>query len=157
MAEIVLARVDDRLIHGQIVNEWISAVNPTHLIIIDDDLVTDKFMSDIYRALIPIWLEAKILSVDSAVSYLSDMEDRDVRLFILARTPEIFDELVCRGVPIKEVSFADKMYFQNKIAIPKAYQKAMRQLPAKNVKLYAIQHPSDMKEEILLNRKSKKE
>ena len=68
MAEIVLARVDDRLIHGQIVNEWISAVNPTHLIIIDDDLVTDKFMSDIYRALIPIWLEAKILSVDSAVS-----------------------------------------------------------------------------------------
>ena len=157
MFNIVLARVDDRLIHGQVVNEWISAVNPTHIIIVDDDLVNDKFMSDIYRALIPIWLEARILSAEDTVTCLSGMENKDVRIFLLARTPQIFEQLVDQGVPIEEVSFADKMYFQNKIPIPKAYQKAMRQLMASHVRLCAIQHPGDGKEEIILGSKSKKE
>lgn len=157
MINIVLARVDDRLIHGQIVNEWISAVNPTHIMIADDDLVNDKFVSDIYRALIPIWLEAKILSVEDTAACLSDMEEKDGRIFILARTPEAFERLVKCGILIKEVSFADKMYFQNKIAVPKAYQESMRQLIERNIELYAIQHPGDPKEEIVLGSKSKKE
>ena len=100
MAEIVLARVDDRLIHGQIVNEWISAVNPTHIIIVDDDLVNDRFMSDIYRALIPIWLEARILSLEETLGALVAMEEDPARIFLLARTPQVFEELVSRGVPL---------------------------------------------------------
>lgn len=157
MSNIVLARVDDRLIHGQIVNEWISAVQPTHIMIVDDDLVNDRFMSDIYRALIPIWLEAQILSMEDTVTALANMKGKDVRLFILARTPQIFLQLVKQGVPLEEITFADKMYFQNKIAIPKMHQKAMQQLIAENVKLCAIQHPSDGKEEIVFGSKSKKE
>ena len=157
MAEIVLARVDDRLIHGQIVNEWISAVNPTHIIIVDDDLVNDRFMSDIYRALIPIWLEARILSLEETLGALVAMEEDPARIFLLARTPQVFEELVFRGVPLKELSFADKMYFRNRIPIPRPYQRAMRQMAARGVKFRAVQHPSDPPEEIVLNHKSKKE
>ena len=157
MSNSVVARVDDRLIHGQVVNEWISAVQPTHIMIVDDDLVNDRFMSDIYRALIPIWLEARILTVDDTVAALADMEGKDVRLFILARTPQIFWQLASQGVPLEKVTFADKMYFQNKIAIPKPHQKAMRQLMDKHIKLCAIQHPGDGEEEIVFDSKSKKE
>lgn len=93
MAEIVLARVDDRLIHGQIVNEWISAVNPTHIIIVDDDLVNDRFMSDIYRALIPIWLEARILSLEETLGALVAMEEDPARIFSLPERPKCLRSL----------------------------------------------------------------
>lgn len=148
MTNIALARVDERLIHGQIINEWISVVNPTHLIIADDELIEDEFMSNIYRALVPIWLEIRILSIRGTASALREAFDERARVFILAKTPQVFYELIQQGVQIKEITFADKRYFPNKIKIPLANKLAINGLLETNVRLYAIQHPNDKQEAI---------
>ena len=36
--KIVLCRVDERLIHGEIVNKWLTFFRPTHILIVDDEL-----------------------------------------------------------------------------------------------------------------------
>lgn len=143
MINIVLARVDNRLIHGQIVNEWIASVNPTHLVIIDNELVNDKFMSNVYKALLPIWLESCILPENKAVEYLKNLDDKGGRIFIIARTSRVFEKLVAAGIAIKEITFADKMYFNNKIEIPEIDKKSMRNLLNFGVVLVAIHHPDD--------------
>lgn len=43
-------------------NEWILKVRPTHLIIIDYELLTDLFMANIYKAMAPFWVEVLIFS-----------------------------------------------------------------------------------------------
>ena len=39
---IVLARIDDRLIHGQVVTVWSKVTNCQRIIVCDDDVANDK-------------------------------------------------------------------------------------------------------------------
>lgn len=49
MANIRMVRVDYRLVHGQIVAKWIKFRPVDRLVLVDDALVNDDFMADIYR------------------------------------------------------------------------------------------------------------
>lgn len=44
MAKIGLVRVDDRLIHGQVVTTWINHTQSNRIIIVDDELVKMNFL-----------------------------------------------------------------------------------------------------------------
>ncbi|EDD0653869.1 PTS sugar transporter subunit IIB, partial [Salmonella enterica subsp. enterica serovar Westhampton] len=44
MSTVSLLRIDDRLIHGQVMTGWVKHINATKIIIIDDELVHDDFM-----------------------------------------------------------------------------------------------------------------
>ena len=43
MRNIVLARVDDRLIHGEVVSVWTPALSVNHIVIVDDGVAADAF------------------------------------------------------------------------------------------------------------------
>ena len=60
MAEIVLTRVDFRLIHGQVVAAWNKYVNATKIVIIDDVLAQDELMQTIYTSAAPPGVKVKI-------------------------------------------------------------------------------------------------
>ena len=53
MAKIKMSRVDYRMVHGQIVAKWIKFRPVDRLILVDDLLVDDEFMADIYRMAVP--------------------------------------------------------------------------------------------------------
>ena len=116
--KIVLSRVDERLIHGQIIAEWITRVEPTHLTIIDEELVRDPFMANIYKALTPLWLDVQTYSPAEACSFLRDNEKEDWRMFLLARSPQSFEQLIRSGYHISEIVLADKKYLPNKRNLP---------------------------------------
>ena len=46
---IVLHRVDERLIHGQVVLGWGSQLRPERYLVVDDDLSTSDWEQDLYR------------------------------------------------------------------------------------------------------------
>lgn len=66
MAEIVLTRVDFRLIHGQVVAAWNKYVNATKIVIIDDVLAKDELMASIYSAAAPPGVKVKIYDTEKA-------------------------------------------------------------------------------------------
>ena len=49
MAEIKLVRVDYRLVHGQAVARWLKVCPVRRIVLVDDVLGNDEFMSDIYK------------------------------------------------------------------------------------------------------------
>lgn len=49
MATLKMVRVDYRLIHGQVIAKWIKFHPVDRLVLVDDALVKDDFMADIYR------------------------------------------------------------------------------------------------------------
>ena len=53
MGKLNMVRVDYRMVHGQIVAKWIKFRPVDRLILADDSLVDDPFMSDIYRMAVP--------------------------------------------------------------------------------------------------------
>ena len=64
MAEIVLIRIDHRLIHGQVVGMWIQEFKADHILVIDDILAKDPFMQRIYTAAAPVTAKVEMMTVE---------------------------------------------------------------------------------------------
>ena len=50
---IVLARIDDRLIHGQVMTSWLNYTGANKIIVIDDVTAKDSFLTMIIKTLVP--------------------------------------------------------------------------------------------------------
>jgi Phosphotransferase system, mannose/fructose/N-acetylgalactosamine-specific component IIB len=68
MANIVLTRIDSRLIHGQVIAKWLKKTNANSIVVIDDALSKDDFMKKIYLMAAPPGCKVKIISVVDAIA-----------------------------------------------------------------------------------------
>jgi mannose/fructose/N-acetylgalactosamine-specific phosphotransferase system component IIB len=63
---LVLVRVDDRLVHGQVVVGWGQALGATHIALVDDEVAANEWERDIYRVGVPPHMTIEFVSVDDA-------------------------------------------------------------------------------------------
>lgn len=103
MLNIVLTRIDDRLIHGQVVTAWAKITKGNRIIVVDDDVANDDFMISILKMAAPSSFNINILSVNEASSILKGDENGD-RVIILVKNPFTIRSLIEKGVNIKEVN-----------------------------------------------------
>lgn len=104
MKSIVLARIDDRLIHGQVVTAWTKFVGANTIIIVDNELSKNKLMQRIYIAAAPSGIDLRILTFEEALAYLKE-RDNQAKVMILAKNPHIFEDLINAGVAIESINF----------------------------------------------------
>ena len=104
MRNIVLARIDDRLIHGQIVTAWVKQTNANRIVIVDDPLTKDAFMQRLLKAAAPPGISADILTVDNAVGFLKETPESGEGVIILVKVPETIEALINAGILIEKVN-----------------------------------------------------
>ena len=104
MRNVVLARVDDCLIHGEVVTAWIPTYKATRILIIDDDVAKDEFNVRVVKALAPAGTKVFVYTVEKASEKLMVPGVEGERLLLLAKTPTTFNRLIQNGVPLKEVN-----------------------------------------------------
>ena len=123
MRNVVLARVDDRLIHGEVVTAWIPATRATRIIIIDDEVAKDEFNVRVVKALAPAGTKVFVYDVAKASEKLMVPGVEGERLLLLAKTPTTFNRLIKNGVPLKEVNLGgagirgERQPFINNVAL----------------------------------------
>lgn len=103
MKNIVLTRIDDRLLHGQVVVSWIPFSKADEVVIVDDEYSKDEFMSQIIKNAAPNNIDVKVLSTEEASSYLKS-DDNGSRILILSRYIENVDELIKSNVAIDSLN-----------------------------------------------------
>lgn len=64
---IVLVRVDSRLVHGQILEAWVPAIKAKCIIVVNDKVATDPFLETVIRMAIPSDMEVIIIPMDDFV------------------------------------------------------------------------------------------
>ena len=84
---IELYRIDDRLIHGQVVVGWARQLRPRRIIVVDDALAEDQLEQSIYRTGIPEGIDAEFWSEREAVRSLPAVLESSERAFVL--TPDL--------------------------------------------------------------------
>ena len=104
MRNIVLARVDDRLIHGEVITGWIPAYKVNRIYIVDDAVSQDLFAKRVLQATAPKYLHCFVYSVEAAAEKLTMQGSPKERLLILVKTPLTFLRLKEKGVPLDEVN-----------------------------------------------------
>ncbi len=83
---VVLYRIDERLIHGQVVMGWGPQLGVEHYVVVDDELATSEWEQDLYRLGLPDTATADFLTVPDARARLSDLDAASRRTVILTRT-----------------------------------------------------------------------
>ena len=94
---ILLCRVDDRLIHGQVVVGWGAQLGVDFIAVIDDELAATDWEQDLYRAGLPEEIEVYFRTVDEAVEEIRVWADAAARGFVLTRDLETMRRLADQG------------------------------------------------------------
>jgi mannose/fructose/N-acetylgalactosamine-specific phosphotransferase system component IIB len=94
----LLYRIDDRLIHGQVVVGWGQPLDAKFIVLVDDAVAISDWEQELYRMGVPPHMDVQFLSVADAVSVIPKLQ-KDDRPGILL-TPDIptMHQLVTAGV-----------------------------------------------------------
>ena len=106
MKKIALIRVDDRLMHGQVVVSWIPYLKVDEMLIIDDEYATDEFMTLLVKGAAPDSIKLSILSLNQASEYLNE-DDEGTRILILIRNIGYIKKLLELNVNINKINLGN--------------------------------------------------
>lgn len=82
---IVLYRVDERLIHGQVVVGWGGRLRPDRIVVVDDALSDSTWEQELYSVGVPYDVEAEFLDVAAAAERLDGWQGSGERVLLLTR------------------------------------------------------------------------
>lgn len=101
MAEINLARVDDRLIHGQVMQVWSKGKGTNAIFVIDDDTAADDFMKEIYESTQSTGgMKIKVFSSDEIVDEWNKNQFGDYKLLLVYKKIAYVKKSVDGGIPL---------------------------------------------------------
>lgn len=105
---IVFARVDDRLIHGQIVQAWLPELNVDEIVIPCLSKSGRNVNEGLLRLCLPYEYDLKVLDARKAVAYLADTKKR---IFLLLGSLDDLNPLIEDGLQIKSLNIGG-MHFK---------------------------------------------
>jgi mannose/fructose/N-acetylgalactosamine-specific phosphotransferase system component IIB len=82
---VVLYRVDERLIHGQVIVGWGARLRPQRIVVVDDDLAASPWEQELYAMGVPDETEAEFVGVDAAIAQLPTWQESGERVILLTR------------------------------------------------------------------------
>ncbi|NOY54043.1 MAG: PTS sugar transporter subunit IIB [Deltaproteobacteria bacterium] len=101
---IVLCRIDDRLIHGQVVEGWFHYVHPDLVVVADDAAAENAFQCSLMEMVVPYGVRTEVLPVREAVDRCLAGEFSSYRGILLFRHPRDVRKAISCGLPLKEVN-----------------------------------------------------
>lgn len=143
MKNIVLARVDDRLIHGEVVSVWTPSLNVNRIIIVDDEVAADSFNKRVIKALAPNGVRCNVYATERGAEILQkDSKDPNERVMVLTKTPITYDRMAEMGLKLTDVNLGgmglrgERTPFIKNVACSPDEIEAIKNLMAKNVHVY---------------------
>ena len=81
---INVCRIDDRLIHGQIVTKWIKEANAKMILVSDDKAASDKMLQTILKLAVPSGISLEILNKEDTIKRVKE-DNTNVNVLMLVR------------------------------------------------------------------------
>jgi PTS system mannose-specific IIB component/fructoselysine and glucoselysine-specific PTS system IIB component len=101
---IELYRIDDRLVHGQVVVGWGQPLDLTFVVLVDDAIATSDWEQELYRMGAPPEMTVTFESVESALAKLADYQARAERGILLTGDIDTMRRLAERSGTISQVN-----------------------------------------------------
>jgi PTS system mannose-specific IIB component len=93
-----LVRVDDRLIHGQVVAIWLKAIGAKRIVILDDRTARDEFLKEVIVFAAPHDVPVEVLEVEAGTQRIRQLAADAEPVFVLMRSPKVAVHLREAGV-----------------------------------------------------------
>ncbi|HCW0181340.1 mannose/fructose/sorbose PTS transporter subunit IIB [Citrobacter meridianamericanus] len=138
---ITLARIDDRLIHGQVTTVWSKVANAQRIIICNDDVYNDEVRRTLLRQAAPPGMKVNVVNLEKAVAVYHNPQYQSETVFYLFTCPQDALAMVKQGVKIATLNIGGMAWRPGKKQLTKAVSlndddiKAFRELDKLGVTL----------------------
>lgn len=103
MRNIVHARIDYRLIHGQVITKWIKQRPANTIVIIDDLLASDEFLGTVYKMAAPTGIEVTVTTVADALARWNSDDFFGSSVFLLFKNIDTALAAINQGLILTEL------------------------------------------------------
>lgn len=144
MGKINLVRVDDRLIHGQVMTKWSKGLGTNAIYVIDNATAADDFMKDIYiNANSSSGLKIQVYSTSEVVDRWNQDQFGNDNVVLLFKTIGQVKEVVDKGVlPIEKLNVGgiskkpDSTFVIPTVGLTKQDAETLKEMEGKGMEIY---------------------
>jgi mannose/fructose/N-acetylgalactosamine-specific phosphotransferase system component IIB len=146
---VKLARIDDRLIHGQVVLGWVPHVKPDRIVVANDRVATSDWERRFYTSCVPPDIKTSFFTIQEAARRLQSELFLNEHLLVLFESGRDVLALVQAGVVLAEVNVGGLHYRENSVELlpfvflAEEERAALRELVKSGVTLSAQDIPSN--------------
>ena len=108
---IVLTRVDNRLIHGQIVQGWLPTLDVSEVLIVSPIAVKKEFVKKMLRISLPSGYKLTVLGAKEAAKYSAESQER---LFVIIEDVANLFEMLKEGFCPKIIILGNTQFLEGK-------------------------------------------
>ncbi len=101
---LVLARIDQRLIHGIVVTQWTAATKAKRLMVVDDQISKDEVQKAAMRMSKPAGTGMSIIDTETAITNFKAGKYDNHNVFLIVREPVTLLKIAEAGVTIPKVN-----------------------------------------------------
>ncbi|SFL17990.1 PTS N-acetylgalactosamine transporter subunit IIB [Halanaerobium salsuginis] len=113
MPNILLTRIDNRLIHGQVGVTWSSHLGANLVLVANDKVAEDSIRQNLMDMVMPETVETRYFTLEKTINIIDKASARQ-KIFIVVETPQDLLVLIKGGVPIKKVNIGNMHYAEGK-------------------------------------------
>jgi PTS system mannose-specific IIB component len=151
---IALLRVDDRLVHGQVVEGWLPTLKADLIVVVSDAAAADPISSALMKMAMPPSVGLLVLGIDAAADALTGPQMSARRALVLVPGPAEALALLKKGVAVDRVNVGGLHFTVGKVQLGRALfldkkdKDALREIAARGVRLEGQPLPSDPQEDL---------
>ncbi len=150
----VLARIDTRLLHGQVATTWTKTTQPNRIIVVSDSVAHDDLRKKMIEQAAPPGVKANVVPVDKMIKVAKDPRFGNTKAMLLFETPQDALRAIEGGVDVKELNIGSmahsvgKVVVNNAIAMGKEDVKTIEKLKSLGIGFDIRKVPGDSKANI---------
>lgn len=150
----VLARIDTRLLHGQVATTWTKTTQPDRIIVVSDAVAKDGLRKNMIEQAAPPGVKANVVPIDKMIEVAKDPRFGATKAMLLFETPQDALRAIEGGVEVKELNLGSMAHSVGKVVVNKAIAmdekdiNTIETLMEKGVKFDVRKVPADSGENI---------
>ena len=113
----VFARIDTRLLHGQVATGWTKAMNPNRIIVVSDSVAKDNLRKNMIAQAAPSGVKANTVPIKKMIEVAKDPRFGNTKAMLLFETPQDALAAIKGGVDIKELNVGSMAYSNGKVNV----------------------------------------
>ena len=151
--DIQLIRIDDRLIHGQVVVGWVKALGIERLVVVNDTIARNSMQKTLMEMAVPSGLKVSFYTVEEAAQNCRSTETHEKGLLLFSSPVDVL-EFVKRGGAVSSINVGGMHFCEGKQQVSKtvcvndAEIAAFGELKKKGIEMEVRAVPGDMKESL---------
>lgn len=115
--KFVLARIDTRLLHGQVATNWTKATTPDRIIVVSDVVAKDELRKKLIEQAAPPGVRAHVIPLSKLVEISKDTRFGGTKALLLFETPQEALSVIEQGVEIEELNVGSMAHSIGKVQI----------------------------------------